>query len=130
VAYVSPTQINAQVPAATNIGSARITVNADGVASPERLFWVSEAVPAIFLAQSPVRAGEIVNVYLTGAGSAGLPWSVSLGEAVSLNPLPELLGVHLARLRLPANLAAGEHELTLRIAGVESAPVRLIVESP
>jgi uncharacterized protein (TIGR03437 family) len=130
VAYVSPTQINAQVPAATNIGSARITVNADGVASPERLFWVSEAVPAIFLAQNPVRAGEIVNVYLTGAGRAGLPWSVSLGEAVSLNPLPELLGVHLARLRLPANLAAGEHELTLRIAGVESAPVRLIVESP
>ncbi len=130
VAYVSPTQINAQVPAATNIGSARVVVTSDGVAGPERLFWVSEAVPAIFLAGNPVRAGEIMNVYLTGAGRAGLPWSASLGEAVSLNPMPDLIGVHLARVRLPSNLHAGDHELTLRIAGVDSAPVRVSVESP
>src|SRR5439155_16816121 len=87
VAYVSPTQINAQVPAATAIGSARIVVTADGVAGPETPFSVTEAVPALFVydqsraiavnpdgrlngPSAPVHAGDNIAVYLTGAGTA------------------------------------------------------------
>lgn len=127
LAYVSSTQINAQVPAATSTGSARITVTSNGVTGPERLFWVSEAVPSIFFADSPVRAGETVSVYLTGAGRSGLPWSVNLGRAVSLSPAEGLVGVHLARVELPADLMPGEHSLFLTVAGVTSAAVRITV---
>ncbi len=127
LAYVSAAQINAQVPAATNIGSARITVTSNGVAGPERLFWVSEAVPSIFYADSPVRAGEAVNVYLTGAGRSGLPWTVNVGRAVSLSAVEGLVGVQVARVELPADLAAGEHDLFVTVAGATSSAVRIAV---
>ncbi len=127
LAYVSAAQINAQVPAATNIGSARITVTSNGVAGPERLFWVSEAVPSIFFADSPVRAGGMANVYLTGAGRSGLPWTVNVGRALSLSAVEGLVGVQVARVELPADLAAGEYDLILTVAGAPSSAVRIAV---
>lgn len=127
LAYVSPTQINAQVPSATSTGSARITVTANSITGPERLFWVSEAVPAIFYADSPAHPGDTISVYLTGAGRSGLPWSANLGRAVSLAAAESMPGVQVARIELPSDLVPGEHNLFLTIAGVTSAAVRLTV---
>jgi hypothetical protein len=125
LAYVSPNQINAQVPAGTPIGSARLVVMTNGVAGPERLFWVSEAVPAILFAGGEARRGEVVNIYLTGAGRIGQPWSSTFGEPVSLENAVGLPGVQLARVRVPAEAAPGEYEISIRIAGVTSQSVRL-----
>lgn len=127
LSYVSPAQINAQTPAATSIGSARVIVTANGISGPERLFWISEAVPSIFFADSPVHAGETVNVYLTGAGRAGLPWTSNVGKAVSLSAAEGLVGVQVARVELPADFAPGEYDLFLTVAGVTSASVRIVV---
>jgi len=124
---VSPAQINAQTPAATSTGSARVIVTANGISGPERLFWISEAVPSIFFTDSPVHAGETINVYLTGAGRAGLPWTANLGKAVSLSAADGLVGVQVARIELPADLVPGEHDLFLTVAGVTSASMRIVV---
>ncbi|MFN7932634.1 MAG: N-acetylmuramoyl-L-alanine amidase [Bryobacteraceae bacterium] len=127
LAFTSPSQINAQVPAATSTGSAHITVTSSGVTGPERLFWVSEAVPAIFYADSPAHPGDTISVYLTGAGRSGLPWTASLGRAVSLTAAEALPGVQVARIEIPSDFPPGEHALFLTIAGVTSASVRLTV---
>ncbi|MBS1829851.1 MAG: N-acetylmuramoyl-L-alanine amidase [Acidobacteria bacterium] len=127
LAYVSPRQIDAQVPDGTSTGSARISITSSGVTGPERLFWVSEAAPSIFYADSPVHAGDTISVYLTGAGRSGLPWSVNIGRAVSLTAAESLPGVQVARIELPADLPPGEHDLFLTIAGVTSSAVRLRV---
>jgi uncharacterized protein (TIGR03437 family) len=79
------TQINIQVPAATPIGTARLTFRDDSGVRAERLVWVTEAAPAVFASSSraiaanfddgalnspeqPVRAGRPLTVYLTGTG--------------------------------------------------------------
>lgn len=81
----SASQINLQIPAATQIGSARLTFRDDSGVRAERLVWVTEAAPAVFAAGSraiavnfdggdlnsperPVQAGRVVTVYLSGAG--------------------------------------------------------------
>jgi uncharacterized protein (TIGR03437 family) len=83
--YAGPNQINAQIPPATNVGSARAVVTSNGVTGPELDFSVTEAVPAIFIwngravaqnyddgtvngPDAPVRPGGVLTVYLTGVG--------------------------------------------------------------
>ncbi|HBY62901.1 MAG TPA: hypothetical protein DEH78_24020 [Solibacterales bacterium] len=158
--FVSPGQINAQLPTGINTGSARLTVTAGGVRGPESLFWITEAAPALFLAQNhedgrantadtPVRAGSPLIVYLTGGGpvagalpAAGtpnpwepaairLPWSVRIGsravEGLYLGLTPGFAGLYQANVIVPPDLAAGEHRLTVTVAGSESAPVTVFV---
>jgi uncharacterized protein (TIGR03437 family) len=85
--YVSPTQINVQLPPDIPTGTARAVVSVSGVAGPETYLWVTEAAPAIFtygsgraVAQNhddgklnapdaPARPGSALVVYLTGAGA-------------------------------------------------------------
>lgn len=101
--YAGPDQINAQVPPDTNIGSARAVVTVNGVSSPEVIFPVTEAVPAVFtlagraVAQNyddgalngptaPARSGSYVTIYLTGAGALNRTFPPS-GSATPLTPL-------------------------------------------
>src|SRR5205807_2015233 len=90
ILFASPSQINALLPANTNIGSARAVITVNGVAGPDAMFSVSEAVPSVFVAQNyddgllngrgaPVRSGSILVVYLTGAGTTALPAGVTVG---------------------------------------------------
>lgn len=125
--YVSATQINVLLPDNLPIGSARVVVTSAGEAGPERLFWVSEAVPAIFQTEGPVSSGDVMKVYLTGAGAANLPWTVSLGQGLSLEAIAGLPGLQLALVQLPGNLAAGAYEFTITVAGATSLPAQVQV---
>jgi uncharacterized protein (TIGR03437 family) len=100
--YVSPTQINFQVPSSTAAGDAKIVVNGPGGASTEFTFSVTAQAPSLFqygsnhaLAQnaggllnshdSPASAGSYITVYLTGQGAVDNP--VADGEAAPLSPI-------------------------------------------
>ncbi len=140
--FVSPRQINLQLPPQTNIGSARAVITANGIAGPEAMFSVTEATPAIFtlpdgraIAQNfpdyglngpetPIAPGGAIVVYLTGAGAAGLPWGATIGgkEAglLFLGPVPGTVGLYQANLTVPQDLAAGSLPLVITVSGVPS----------
>ncbi|MCU1233126.1 MAG: cell surface receptor domain protein, partial [Candidatus Solibacter sp.] len=142
--FVSPGQINLQLPPQTNIGSARAIVTANGIAGAEVMFSVTEATPAIFtlpdgraIAQNypdyhvngpdfPIAPGGILIVYLTGGGAANLPWSATLGGKPAgplfLGPAPGMIGVYQANLTVPAGLPDGPSPLSITISGAASAP--------
>lgn len=144
--FVSDGQINFQLPAVTNIGSATLAVRRAGADAGERLIWVTEAAPAVFgdgngealvFSLTGERIGEVTTggrfaVYLTGAGRSGMPASAALGETalavVGIENVAGLAGVARAVLEVPAGVSEGAQELTLRIAGVGSAGLRVNVK--
>jgi uncharacterized protein (TIGR03437 family) len=78
--YVSPGQINSQVPFGASPGLRAVVVRRDGVSGPAENFRVLAASPGIFLAvrasdfraiaaANPVAAGEVVVVLCTGLGA-------------------------------------------------------------
>jgi len=87
--YVSPTQINAQMPAGISPGQATVVVRTGGVASQPVSIPVRRAGPGIFTdshgqavvlnadgsansPQNPGAAGTTVSLFLTGVGPVGL----------------------------------------------------------
>ena len=101
--FVSPTQINAQVPYELNEGStATVVVKVNGVSSPERTVQVVKAAPGIFqfgekravvqnadasvnTAENPAEAGSYVVAYLTGCGN--VDHAVATGGPAGSDPL-------------------------------------------
>jgi uncharacterized protein (TIGR03437 family) len=88
--YVSPGQINAQVPYETQVGSATVTVVAGGHVLPPKQVTVQPAAPSLFvdsqnhaIAQNqdgavngqahPASPGTLLTVYLTGQGPLTAP---------------------------------------------------------
>jgi uncharacterized protein (TIGR03437 family) len=88
--YVSPGQINAQIPDETNAGSATITVVASGHVLPPKLVAVQPSAPSLFVdsenhaiaqnqdgttngAGHPALPGTLLTVYLTGQGALTTP---------------------------------------------------------
>jgi uncharacterized protein (TIGR03437 family) len=85
--FVSPGQVNAQVPYEAKIGTAKLIVQSNGVSSAEVNFQVAATGPGVFTppqsthvlarnladgtlnaAETPARPGEYVTAYLTGQG--------------------------------------------------------------
>jgi uncharacterized protein (TIGR03437 family) len=136
-------QINFILPGSVNPGSARLFVERGGVRSPETMFWVTEAAPAIFLAQNysdgsvhgegrPVRIGEALVVYVTGIGvSTQVAWEILWDgaklEALYLGPTPGFPGLGQANLIVPTDAAAGQHRLQIRVSGVLSQEIAVYV---
>jgi len=99
--YVSPGQINFQVPSSVESGRVSLVVHAPGGASSSFNFTVTSSAPAIFqygtnhaVAQSgstlndasdPAASGSVVTVYLTGIGAVSNP--VADGSPASASPL-------------------------------------------
>jgi uncharacterized protein (TIGR03437 family) len=116
--YVSPTQINAQIPWDTTAGQASFTVTLDGVESNTLLAAVAEYGPGIF---SAVRQGDTAILYGTGFGPVdsthtrlvSLPEVTLDGTALPLAAaaVPGQAGVFAITVTLPAG-AAG----TLRVS--------------
>lgn len=143
VLAATPNQINFALPANVPTGSARLVVERDGIRSPETMFWVSEAAPAIFLAQNhsnslvnsesqPVRSGEALIVYVTGIGTnTNLPWSLEWDgatvPALYLGPTPGFLGLSQANLIVPVNSSLGTHRLRVIVSGVPSQEIAVFV---
>jgi len=104
--YVSPNQINAQLPVETQPGQAQLVVSLGNSNSSAVSFAVSSSGPGIFTYGSmraiavntdgslngpshPARGGDTLVVYLTGAGSvkASGPWQDGLPSPSGLSPV-------------------------------------------
>jgi uncharacterized protein (TIGR03437 family) len=103
ILFVSPNQVNFQIPWETQTGTANITVSQTGVASKAVSIAVANAAPGLFLtsagtavaqnypsysantASNPIAAGGTIVVYLTGIGAV-LP-AVADGAASPSSPV-------------------------------------------
>jgi len=105
--YVSPSQINFQVPPEVPLGTAKLVVERGTQSGLERSLQVVSTVPGIFTAsgdgrtaplivhtsdyslvtpQRPARAGEYLAIFCTGLGTTNP--SVAGGEAAPMAPVP------------------------------------------
>lgn len=109
--YVSPTQINIQLPYEIAPGTAALSVNSCGGTSPVASFTVSAAAPYILIAgdgtaliqnpdyslntpSRPAHVGDTVMVYLIGAGALDNP--IADGVAAPMNALSRAVADHSA----------------------------------
>lgn len=122
--YVSPTQINAQLPYSMPIGNASLVVRSGSNVSAPLLFTVTAASPGIFFTPTgraiavnqdgslnlsrgaPV--GSVITVYMTGQGAVDNP--VPDGQATPVSPL--------ARATLPASVTVGGIPTTFQFLGL------------
>src|SRR5262249_31318826 len=128
--YVSPTQINAQVP--FNLPSNtlhQIVVRRDVAASTPEEFSVSTEQPGIFTTNSqgtgqgailgpdqstiadrskPAQRGQVVIIYCTGLGAVDVP--IAIGTPAPSSPLAKVLG--------PVSVQAGGKAAQVLFAGL------------
>ena len=135
--FVSPEQINAQVPYETKVGTAKLVVTSNGVSSPAVNFEVAATGPGVFTppqdsthvlavnlsdgalnaSQTPARPGQYVTAYLTGQGQVDPP--VTTGDvAPSSPPFPVPVG--------PVQVKIGGVAATIQFAGM--APGLLVMQ--
>ena len=110
--FVSPTQINAQLPMETPLGAAQVAVSLSGVPSLGTSLQVVQAAPGLLACPScgpnqalgmnpdgslnkpanPAKPGDYVVVYLVGVGpTAG---NVTTGTPSPTDPLPAVTSTH------------------------------------
>jgi uncharacterized protein (TIGR03437 family) len=131
--YVSPTQINAQLPYEIPVGTATVKVTANSVTSAAASFTVGAAAPGIFLvgtnraavtnpdfsvntSANPATAGGTVTVYFTGIGP--LDHAVATGEAAPV-------GGPLSRATLPVTVTIGGQSADAVYVGLTPGSVSL-----
>jgi uncharacterized protein (TIGR03437 family) len=141
LAYVSPTQINAQIPDTTIAGRATVNVVAGDHVLPPIQLTVRPIAPSLFVdaqnhvmaqnqdgtangANHPAAPGTLLTAYLTGQGiNPAAPITAVLGEqnvqVASARTAPGMVGVLEVTIRVPA-LAPGGYLLTVGIGGVVS----------
>jgi uncharacterized protein (TIGR03437 family) len=162
--YVSPTQIIAQVPFETAAGTQPLSVNNAIMPSAAVNVRVATAAPAIFFsgtdgaivknsdfslvnAGNPVRAGDIILIYLTGLGqttpalSSGLlvtdatartsAVTATIGgkdaDVISSIASPGFVGVYQVAVRVPEGIPAGNAQVVLKSGTATSNSVGIAV---
>ena len=146
--YVSPTQINAQVPFETQAGTQAVTVTAGGVLSAAETITVETVSPAIFVvvknsdfsfvtASNPARAGDFLAIFATGLGSVSPP--VATGQFSPISPLSSAttpatvtIGGVAAEVISPTPILApgfvGAYQVNVQVAaGTPSGPQPLVL---
>jgi uncharacterized protein (TIGR03437 family) len=154
--YVSPTQVNLQIPYEVGAGPAVLGIDNNGQIAGFQ-FQVSASAPGIFadtsgnLGPNPaVPRGGTTTLLLAGAGEVSnliptayspssatayqpmLPLSVTVGGApaflqgVGLNP--GQFGVTQVKFTLPASVPAGVQPVIVTVGGVSSPPVNVTVQ--
>ncbi len=150
--YISPTQINSLLPENTPAGRSlvRLQVENAGRLGAEMIVTVAPAAPGIFTLSAdgrgtaaalhssdaslitsahPARAGEVVQLYLSGLNGAAP--TVTLGgnsaEVLFAGPAPGFVGLSQINLRVPAGLR-GSAELQVTAGGATSNIVSLPLE--
>ena len=154
--YVSPNQINIQIPYEVGSGPAVLGISNNGQVAGFQ-FQIAPSAPAIYtdgngnLAGDPtVAAGALATLYLNGAGdvtpaldtgveiNAGsnvvpvLPLSIAVGGAPALIKQAGLafntLGTTQVQFYVPANAATGPQPVVVTVNGVASLPVNVTVK--
>jgi uncharacterized protein (TIGR03437 family) len=158
ILYVSPTQINLQIPYEVGAGPAVLGITNNGQTAGY-LFQVAPTAPAIYtdgggnLAGNPtVAAGGIATLYLNGAGemnaliktgvvapntpeiSPANPLTVTVGGVPALvqwNGLgPGTIGTTQVNFYIPAGAKPGPQPVVVTVNGVASPPVNVTVGAP
>ncbi len=124
--FVSPAQINFQVPVDAKAGAGAVLVTVNGSTLPPAQFRLGSAAPAIFLFPQSTRAiaqnqdyslnasdngappGSVIIVYMTGQGAVSNP--VPSGEIGPTNPLAEAL--------LPSSATIGGQTAAIQFLGL------------
>jgi len=118
--YVSPTQLNVQIPYETGAGPAILGVNNNGQVS-SFLFTVSISSPGIFMTQdgksnlvpfATAKRGDTLSAYITGDGD--VTPTLQTGRAPSANTLV----TNLPRPRLPVTLTIGGVPADISFIGI------------
>jgi uncharacterized protein (TIGR03437 family) len=156
LAYVSPTQVDIQIPYEVGAGPAVLGIDNNGEIAGFQ-FQISASAPGIFadaagyLVSTPaVPAGGTATLLLAGAGEVSnlmrtayspssatsnsplLPLSVTVGgepvflQTVGLAPLQ--FGVTQVKFTLPASVPAGVQPVVVTVGGVSSPPVNVTVQ--
>ena len=151
--YVSPGQVNAQIPWDTTPGPGTFTVFVDGALSNSVTVMIGDFAPGIFLVargadgapvspQQPAMAGETLLIYATGLGPVNNTQpdrpaiekpTVSIGGVSAIvelaEPAPGYVGIQQVRIQLPDGTAAGTAvPLTLTVGGL-TATVPLAIQA-
>jgi len=145
--YISPTQINAQVPFTVLAGEADVVVNSEnGPGNAERVI-LEAAAPGIFaVVPATTHKGEYVSVFATGLGAlasplaAGVPAGVvpvattvtaTLGglpaEVTYAGTAPGFAGLYQVNVRIPAEAPLRVSPLVIHAAGRSSNAIDLSV---
>jgi uncharacterized protein (TIGR03437 family) len=156
LAYVSPTQVNIQIPYEAGAGPAVLGIDNNGQIAGFQ-FQISASAPGIFadtdgyLSPTPaVRRSGTTTLLLAGAGEVSnlirtayspssaatykplLPLSVTVGgtpaflQAVGLTP--GQFGVTQVKFTLPSSVAPGVQPVVVTVGGVSSPPVNVTVQ--
>ena len=154
--YVSPNQVNVQIPYATNPGRATLVVG-NPYANVTDTFQVSAAAPGIFTFQngsvnpfSSATRGQTVTLFVTGEGQVTpslatgatpsphaqspkplLPYSVTVGgvaATIDFIGIPSgLVGVTQINYTVPGSVSTGDQPVVVTVGGVPSPAANLNV---
>lgn len=149
--YVSPGQVNAQIPWDTTPGPGAFTVFVNGALGNSVTAEIGDFAPGIFLVaheaggvpvspQQPALAGETLIIYATGLGPADTAQpdrpaietpTVEVGGVPAIvesaNLAPGFVGLHQVRIQLPNGIPAGTAvPLTLTVGG-QTATIPLAI---
>jgi uncharacterized protein (TIGR03437 family) len=121
--YVSPSQVNVQIPYETNPGPATLIVG-NPYTNVTYNFTVSAAAPGIFTFQNgsinpfpSAAAGQTVTLYVTGEGQ------VTPSLATGSTPSPKTQTGGLPKPRLPVSVTVGGVAATIQFIGIPSGLV-------
>jgi uncharacterized protein (TIGR03437 family) len=147
--YISPTQINLQIPYEVSVGAAVLTVSSGGQ-SASISFTIQASAPGIFVdAQNghlvpneSAAPGSVIGFYLTGAGQASPSEPTGNVPVAGTTPVPNLplsltvggvpvapayvgipgwsVGVLQINFAVPMNVPAGPQPVRVTIGGVDS----------
>jgi len=128
--YVSDSQINFLIPPDATPGAATVVVaNARGN-SPAAPVTLAALAPAIF-DNGFGREGDVLQVYCTGMGTAGLTPVVTVGgrEATVLRHglVEGYQGLYRVDVQLPPDLPPGPQTVTLSVGGVSAGPRQVVI---
>jgi hypothetical protein len=140
VVYVSPTQINIQIPYEAGAGPAVLGIDNNGQITGFQ-FAIAASAPGIYadaggnLSPTPTVAqgGTTTPPSSTAANYTPLlPVSVTVGGAPaflqSVGLMPNQFGVTQVKFTLPASVAAGVQPVVVTVGGVSSPPVNVTVQ--
>jgi uncharacterized protein (TIGR03437 family) len=151
--YISDTQINFYVPADVPLGPATLEIATPAGTKAAIPVDVASVSPGIFpgavlrsgtglsAAESPVRAGDLLEIYCTGLGptrsAGGLDWTVITPTvfigAFPVQPsytglVPGYVGLYQVNAQVPTGLAPGSQPVSLSVSMSHSNEVRIAVQ--
>ena len=145
--FVSPGQVNLQIPYETSAGPAVLGINNNGAVA-SAIINIAPNAPGIFSPLNAAKQGETMSLFVTGEGDVKpalltgqspdgfvpqpiAPVTVTVGgknAAITFVGIPSgLVGTAQVNFTVPANVPAGVQPVVATVGSVASPPVNLTV---